>query len=341
MRFNLDVIPLLFSVFLISSCGDSSDLTKVKNHVFEQLDNTRSIGNVMEHRESCNKYEWNEQEDNQGRKVVTFTCYMDYSWLNKQFNHIHDENIKKITSKIESLKKEKSTTKSQLKSLQSVYDLVESNIPKVSSLLAEYKNILAERNNYYNENDLNDSISAQEKIRNELVQVKKDIRIKMEKIMIGTKKYSYADSVAKKLINVIPSPPITLPPTENEMKNRLRYHFESSKKTLAIYYDEDIEMNEEKLAKIKDNPIIISEMKNIIEFSSNPSELKPVSVISSGYYLINKGEEMEIFFPDLNKEMFDIYSNTELKKIFNYLNVNLFKYQQQEYDILRPKSVIQ
>lgn len=65
-------IPLL--MVIISGCSDNENITYVKQHVFNYIDNAISVGNALDSRKMCSSTKWIQITDKRNRNVIEYTC---------------------------------------------------------------------------------------------------------------------------------------------------------------------------------------------------------------------------------------------------------------------------
>ncbi|MBS9774474.1 MAG: hypothetical protein KGV59_04875 [Tenacibaculum sp.] len=83
MKKVICLILTLFITTIFTSCN-FSNIDMVKDKVFDELDPSLSLGEVLETYKYFTKTEWEERESERGRKLVQFVGYYSYN----EKNHI-------------------------------------------------------------------------------------------------------------------------------------------------------------------------------------------------------------------------------------------------------------
>ncbi len=74
------------STFILLGCDGASaseNQSIVKSQILSNIDSTRTFGTVLEHRQRCKSFKWEDGIDEQGRQTVTYTCDMSASASNE------------------------------------------------------------------------------------------------------------------------------------------------------------------------------------------------------------------------------------------------------------------
>lgn len=67
------------STLFIAGCDNvsaSDNQQIVKSQIISNIDSTRTLGTALEHRNHCQSFKWEDEDDTQGRHIVKYTCIM-------------------------------------------------------------------------------------------------------------------------------------------------------------------------------------------------------------------------------------------------------------------------
>ena len=102
MKLRSFIYPCIF--FALQGCNNSN-IDNVKSLVYN-YDKSITLGNALDHRSVCNKTNWVEFDDDQGRNVVEYQC---------ELKDIEQYSISQRSTNIKTLENSKSPYKSQLR----------------------------------------------------------------------------------------------------------------------------------------------------------------------------------------------------------------------------------
>lgn len=81
---------LLILACLLTACGESEDIKTVKGLIYEKLDNTNTVGNMLSNRSSCQTLSWKSYTDDKNRTLVEYQCDFQLNapttYLNQSIN---------------------------------------------------------------------------------------------------------------------------------------------------------------------------------------------------------------------------------------------------------------
>lgn len=118
---------ILFLSILLVGCGDSSNVTSVKNSIFKLIDPTITVGNALDTRVMCSSVKWSDLKDDRNRTIVRYECKL--KGYDSYYESFLNASMKEISSNINAI------------------DQKEIDVNKINE---ELENKVKETNNYYN-----------------------------------------------------------------------------------------------------------------------------------------------------------------------------------------------
>lgn len=301
---------VFISCIFLSSCGDNSSIKKVKSYVFDNIDSTRTLGAVMDSRISCLNSKWDNKVEN-GRNLVSVECNINVKEINSTFEKLNSSRANIIQEKIFKLENNRDELKKSKPVIQEIYETNKSYIAKFKTLHQKLEPI-----DFYESTQESDE-AIQKKERNEIIEnqitsLKKELSDKINNLMTQISEQAYYD--AKHLNDVLLDQynPYVDYSNSDSLIARLDSEIMNFNNKLNVDLDKEIQNEQQKLQVFKINPVELDSATSIIYFSDNPSELKPVSYISSEYILKMNGKEFNVK-PDI--KISDFYNNNELFKL--------------------------
>ncbi|WP_144139208.1 hypothetical protein [Providencia rettgeri] len=289
-------ISAAFFILVLTGCGEDDSIAKVKKHVFDQIDSTRNIGAVLESRTACLNGSWDSMDDNSGRKIVSFTCDIDFASINKTFSTASLRITDEINNEIEILESEKRARDDSLDKIKQIYELDLSYLSDLVQLSQQYPIEDVKIPNQYWSDEDREQHNRNNQYRN-IIQAKKDEMFKR----IAVLQEGLPDKekrIAEKLNEyVFDSYYLKRYSYDDELKDNF------SKDMTAIYnrylldskvLDEKINNKKQELNLYKTNPIEITKAKSVIYFTDNPSKSKPVSFYDFAYTATINGKEIAL-----------------------------------------------
>jgi|SRR5690554_6916735 len=323
-------IPLV-GLFLISACGDSSDIKKVKNHIFENIDSSRTLGTALENRSYCKKPIWKEKVDDSGRKLVIFSCKINPDEINSTFERINNTFYSDFKNSLIELELEIKSIDDFIKEVNNkVVHLVENKLPEAAALL---KDLQCEESGTIDERiertDSNNKIYANiEPLINEILEESKKIKNVRNKNLVS-------DIATELKIKCNSGKLETIDSAKKNIATRIENYI--AYQLMMLNAKQKILTLEDGLKKYKNNSINISEIHNEIIFSSNPSIENPISLKSINYSFSNNDSE---YNTDAGAKIIDIYKNNEiyiLKRSIGHLYMKQKDLHYIPEDLLRSK----
>lgn len=294
---------LIVTIFL-SGCDGNNEIKKVKDHVFPEIDTSRTIGTVMEHREGCKDGRWNRDTDSSGRVIVSYSCKIDTKQINDVFNNSNNKKVAKYNEQLNYYNQEISNEKKYNAIVRSLYSTTLSNLDQI---LAEYK-VMAEHSNP----DTDESGLTTEK--KERLALMKDADYESLKDRItGIGRMSSSERAAEDILRSFSISNVNSEEGINMAKeaiNRIYTEYEDEIKNL---YKVKIEALKEQINK--KNPIDVTLAESTVYFSSNPSKEDPVSFVGIKYNIKNNGDEIVTSGGSLT----NLYNGKELRVIEEFL----------------------
>lgn len=291
-------LPFVISIgFLVSACDGNKDIDKVKSYVFSEIDNSRDLGTVMSHRDACKSGEWGSEVDSSGRKIVTYSCDIDYEKINSIFSNelenSRNDDISKYTKDIEQLNKYENIVK----------DVYSSSLSNLSSIKSEYDEL----------KNPDGSISPELKSKIDLMRSADAESLKSK---WGPLPYDEDDAV-QSLASVFQYADLYSQKGIDEANGMLLKTYNDYMKESSSERNGDINnISEAKKRKLFIN---LSSAKSIIYFSSNPSLEQPVSFIGMKYIFNNNGKETST----TDGSLIDIYRGREVGYIKTIITIYL------------------
>lgn len=302
MNYPAKLVSISLVCLSVSACGDSDDMKKVKEHVIESIDSTRTLGTAMEKRTDCQNPQWSEEEDPSGRNLITFTCIIPAEKINTTFKRINDGYRQGFESQIPALHKSQEKMDINIANIERVAALIRAKEPEMSKLSRELS-----CKSYYEktpEEESSDAAIDQQRatITNELTRQARDIMIDAE---------FDARNISERMINVIDKQCLGKDDDQKALLNTsLEELISRYKKSFNI--EQSLANIQKNIDRFKQNPIDISDIKSQVVFSANPSLEKPVSVISIKYTFKNKENE---YTSGGNVSLKDMFDGNELFKL--------------------------
>lgn len=302
MRSYIKPSSFLLACLALAACGETDDMEKVKGHIFEIIDNSRTLGTAMEKRSACSKFKWSEQEDASGRNLVTFECEIKVESINTTFQRINDKNRNGFEAEIVSLNKREATLKEEIAKLENVASIVREHIPEAIDIT---KSLSGKK--YYKKTP--EEAERDESLNNEMQKLMKDVSSQAAVIM-SESDFTARDK-ARRMAELLSYRPYSKGETieghiERVMENLIDEHRNSFNLNSAL------SIAQKNIERFQINPINVSEIKSIVTFSANPSTETPVSIVSSKYAFRNKGAD---YAGSADININDMYTNNEIYKL--------------------------
>jgi len=300
---------------LLTGCGDSDNISKVKNHVFQNIDSSRTIGTLMEHRDACKKGSWSEKKDDLGKNIVTYKCDIDYKKINATFDRLYNQEIESLNKNIEKENQRREREISQYAYVEKVKEQVLVAASDLYKIAHRYKEPdVTYHNGHANENE--DDVKNNINVMSEYSKARKIEISKLYNQLPSDEKYPATKRYLKEMIDCIPDSVFFMEKEYGDISNNLNRILLNYKENATSYSDSIIKESKAKIEKYKQNPISLSEGESEISFSANPSTTNPVSVVAYKYHFKNHGRDIN---SDMDVNLPIIYSGNEmlrLKRVF-------------------------
>lgn len=300
--------PLVLGVFLLSGCDGGKDIEKVKDYVFSDLDNSRTVGTVMAHRYGCTNGKWSSEVDSSGRKLVAFSCDVDIGKINDYFNSLKDKNVVLFKSKLDKYQAEVNEQNKQKRVVDSIYKAANSNL---DTILADYN----EMAKYGSNNADGFVLSSDQKSKIDTVKIADYENLRSMRAGLTSNSENAADS----LMDSFSESDLNSSDNIKNEKISLSLIYSAYIKELPNLYKNEIEYFNNQINR--KSSINLTSGKSVVYFSSNPSTNDPVSFLEMKYNLRNNGDDINTTGGDLAS----LYNGGEIRSLEIFLYGSYYK----------------